>query len=333
VIRATRHSNPIFPPGLQAGDRVALVTVSAPEAARNPDRVDMGVSSLRGLGLDPILFPHALADTGSYLAASPLKLAADINQAFSDPSIAGIICTGGGTNANRILPYLDYELIAAHPKVFMGMSNVSVVLNAIYARANLVTFHGPVLVWNFGAPEGLTPLTLGSFMKTVWMAVPPGRLPREGVSGHFLRPGSASGRVVGGNLWTIQSLLGTPYEPNWKGAIFLWEDIGKEPKRLDAVLTHFRLAGIFDKIVGMVIGRLVACDASDPSIKMKEILLEVTNGYDFPILYDVLFGHTDDKLVLPIGGLATIDSSSKTLSIDEAVVTPCLQHLVSRDPT
>lgn len=310
----------IRPPRLREGDRVALVTVSAPEAAQNPDRVERGLAYLHKLGLDPVPFPHAFASTKAYLAAEPEELAQDINAVFADPSIKAVICTGGGTNANRLLPYLDYDLMRAHPKVLVGMSNPAVVLNAVYARSGLITFHGPVLVWNLGDPDGLTEPTLASFRATLWRPTPPGKLVDHQRSWRFLRPGRARGRLLGGNLWTIQSLLGTPYCPSWEGALFFWEDIAKEPRRIDAALTHFRLAGVFDQIAGMIIGRLVECEATGPSLNVPEIVADLTKDYSFPILYDVLFGHTDDKLTLPLGVQATIDSATGTFSIDEAAV-------------
>lgn len=310
----------ILPPRLERGDQVALVTVSAPEAAQNPHWVERGLNYLRQLDLKPLLFPRALANEKTYLADEPSAMADDIHAAFRDPGIKALICTGGGTNANRLLPHLDYELIRSHPKAFIGMSNPTAILNAIYVLSGLVTFHGPVLVWNFGAPDGLTPFTLASFRQVLWRAEPPGPLPDVHRSWKFLKGGTARGRLVGGNLWTLQSLLGTPYMPDWDGTILFWEDVAKEPKRLDAVLTHFRHAGVFDRIVGMVVGRCAGCESREPSLTLRQVVEELTAEYSFPVLYDVCFGHTDDKLTLPIGAMATLDSATNTFAIDQAAV-------------
>ena len=313
------HHSIIKPNRLSKGNKLGIVTLSAPEAAENPERVEQGIRTLQQLGFEVVLSPHALAMERGHLADDPLLLAEDVNAMFADPTINGIICSGGGTNANRLLPLVDYSLISQNPKVFVGMSNPTVILNAIFAKTGLVTFHGPVLVWNFGA-EKMPEYSLKSFEQTTMNNEPIGPIPISG-DWEFLKPGFAIGRLIGGNLWSLQSLIGTEFEPNWNGAILFWEDIAKEPKRLDAMLTHFLLAGVFDKISGMIIGELVLCDAKGGSLSLKDIIIDLLQGYDFPVLAGVRFGHTDEKLTIPIGALAHIDSQEDSFEIlDNAVI-------------
>jgi muramoyltetrapeptide carboxypeptidase len=309
---------PLKPKHLSAGNKLGVVTVSAPEAAENPECVKKGIAALNRLGFEVALAPHALASQKGHIAADAIPLAQDVNAMFADPQISGMICSGGGTNSNRLLPFLDYALIRQHPKVIMGLSNPTVVLNAIHAKTGLMTFHGPALVWDFGA-DAIPAYTMSAFRKAVMDPEPVGIIP---VSGDwvFLKPGKASGKLLGGNLWSLLSVLGTEYEPDWNGAILFWEDVGKEPRRIDAMLTHFKLAGIFEKIAGMVVGELVECDASGPSLTVDEIVLDLLKDYRFPVLSGVRLGHTDEKLTLPIGVQAAIDSETSSFTILESAV-------------
>ncbi len=307
----------MLPEHLSRGDTIGLITVSAPEPAENPTNLEAGIARLQALGFELKFGKYTLANNHGHLANKPQLLAQDLNDMFRDPSVAGILCTGGGTNANRILPFLDYALIRENPKILVGMSNPTVIFNAITAKTGLVTFHGPALVWNWGGqmPE----YTEKSFVETTMGDEIIGQLPKSG-AWKFIKSGKAEGRLIGGNLWSIQSLLGTPYEPSWTGVIFFWEDIAKEPKRIDAMLTHFKLARVFEKISGMVIGELVGCSSNGASLDVRDIVLELTNEYSFPILSGVRFGHTDEKLTLPIGATASIDSDNVLFAVEQVVV-------------
>lgn len=141
-------------------------------------------------------------------------------------------------------------------------------------------------------------------------------------SKNILRPGHARGRLVGGNLSSLQVLLGTSYEPEWAGRILFWEDIFEEPHNLDTKLMHMRTVGVFDKIAGMIVGTLVECEEREfdgvPSV--AEIVLHHAKGYEFPILHEVNIGHTRDKLTIPLGVMASIDSTDMPLAILEAGV-------------
>lgn len=308
----------IKPQHLTPGDNLGIVTLSAPEAADNPERVDRGIRYLKSLGFNIRFAKNSLSSTKTYLASDPEVLAEDLNLLFSDKSIKGIICSGGGTNANRLLPYLDYSTIRENPKIIVGMSNPTVVLNAIYAKTCLETFHGPVLVWNFGE-EKVPDYTKNSFLTTTMKTEIIGEIPESG-NWQFIKPGIAEGKLIGGNLWSLQSLLGTKFEPNWDNSILFWEDIAKEPRRLDAILSHFSLAGVFEKIVGMVIGELVLCDSEAKSLSVEQIILDLVKEYNFPILSGVRLGHTEEKLTLPIGITASINSEKELFSILESSV-------------
>jgi muramoyltetrapeptide carboxypeptidase len=308
----------IKPPHLKKGQTIGVVSVSSPDAFVESERFHRGVQSIKNRGFEMKIGSFTEKRHG-YLCGTEIEMAEDLNSMFSDHSVSAIFCAGGGTNANRLLRHLDYELIRANPKIFVGVSNPSVLLNAVYAQTGLVTFHGPTVVWNFGAPMGLTEYTQRHFWPTIESPLIPANI--EPTSGwKWFRQGLATGRLVGGNLASIQGLLGTPWEPEWKDSIFFWEDVAKPTNRLDMALTHFRDAGVFEKISGMVVGSLVECDPPEGGQTLDEILTDLVGEFDFPVLSGVDFGHTDDKATLALGVEARIDSNSGEFALLESAV-------------
>jgi muramoyltetrapeptide carboxypeptidase len=303
---------------LERGRTIGIATISAPEPATEPDFFRRGVAAINDAGYCTVLPEHTLGKTG-YTAASGHDLADDLHLLFGDPEVAAVICAGGGINANRILRHLDFALIGSHHKPMIGVSNPTVLLNAITARTGLMTFHGPSVVWDFGAEGGIQPDTA----RHLWTALTSTErritvAPDDAWA--WLRPGHVLGRLVGGNLTSLQSLLGTPYEPDWTGAVLFWEDIAKPVDRLDMMLTHFRDAGVLDKISGMIVGQLVSCDPSE-NVTYDAMLLDLLDGYTFPILTEVPLGHTPQKITVPIGGTVSIQPGGD-LTFDLAAGAP-----------
>ena len=308
----------VKPHRLVRGSTIGVVSVSAPDAAAHPDRFQRGIEAIEARGYKVVVAPSATKRNG-YLSGDEQEMARDLNALFADNGVAAIICAGGGTNANRLLRHVDYELIARNPKPFVGVSNPSVLLNAIHSLTGLVTFHGPAVVWNFGEESGLTDYTAKHFWSLLEDGVAPLQIGPT-AEWHWHRPGRAIGRLIGGNLTSIQGLLGTPWVPDWRGAIFFWEDIAKPTNRLDMALTHFRDAGVFEQIAGMVVGTLVSCDPPERGQDLKQVLRDLTGEHDFPVLCGVSIGHTDDKATIPIGVEAEIDSQKGTIALLEGAV-------------
>ena len=310
--------NPILPERLSPGAIIGVISVSAPEAASEPEWYQRGTEYLekRGYLVRP---SRSVQKRHGYMSAPENQLAHDLAEMFTDTEISAIICAGGGTNANRLLRHLDFDTIVENPKIFMGMSNPTVLLNAINARTGLVTFHGPVVVWNFGHPEGLNRYTEANLWPL--LETPQEYAFKPQSSWRWLRPGYASGRLQGGNLISLQGLLGTPYEPKWDDTIFFWEDIAKTTDRLDLILTHFRDVGVFDRISGMIVGKLVSCEPPANGQTLYQMLEEVLEGYNFPVLIDIDIGHTDDKLTLPIGINAELNSEDNRFKLTGPTVT------------
>src|SRR5216683_46040 len=303
----------VRPLPLRDGATIGVLSVSAPEPTTEETRFSRGLKVLRDRGFHVKVAPHA-AERHGYMSATEEALASDLHELFLDPDIRAIICAGGGVNANRLLRHLDFDVIKRHPKALVGVSNPTVILNAITARTGLITFHGPSVIWDLGADEGIPAATAENFFGILQTDQSHYAVASQPGAWQWLNPGELSGRLLGGNLASVQGLLGTPYEPDWPGSVFAWEDIAKPVNRLDMMLTHFRDAGVFEHITGMIIGQLVSCASADGGQALEEMLSEVLSGYHFPVLADVPFGHTSDKVTLPLGAVVRADPDAHALT-------------------
>ncbi|MET8768556.1 LD-carboxypeptidase [Streptomyces sp. NPDC004658] len=294
----------LLPAPLTKGGRVGVVTVSAPEPAAHPDIFERGLDRLRSRGYEPVIASHA-ANRDGYRAGSETQLVDDFHAFIADPDIDAVVCAGGGKSANRLLRGLDYELIAEHPKPIVGVSDPSLLLNAITARTGLITFHGPAVLWDFGAEE--PPAATGDHFAAVLAG--DAAAARIDAPLTWARTGTARGHLVVGCLSSLRCLLGTVWEPDWNGAVLAWEDAFKPVEQLDQALTHFRDRGVLDQIAGMVVGELVSCEPSG-GVSAHEMVMDLCAEYDFPVAFGLPFGHTPLKHTLPIGSEALLDSDA-----------------------
>jgi muramoyltetrapeptide carboxypeptidase len=311
----------VKPKRLAAGDTVGLVLPAA--AAFERDEISLAKEQLETIGFHVELGKHVY-DQWGYFAGRDRDRAEDINRMFADDRIAGVVCYTGGWGSPRVLPFLDYDLIARKPKVVIGYSDITALLNAIHLRTGLVTFHGPMGGSNF------VPYTLDNFRRVVMTAEPAGLLqppPKKETelvdrANRIVRiaGGKASGRLVGGNLTMISTLMGTPFEVETAGAIVFLEDVHEEPYRIDRMLTQLAAGGKFDGIAGVVFGRCSDCGYKGPTFSLEDILRDRFASIGVPAISGLSFGHIEQKLAMPIGVMATLDGDSGTLSLDEAAV-------------
>ena len=312
----------VKPKRLSIGDAVGLVSPAT--AVFESDEIALAKEQLEAIGFKVIVGKHAL-DRWGYFAGHDRDRAADINAIFADDGVAGIICYTGGWGSPRVLPYLDFDLIARKPKVIIGYSDITALLNAIHKKTGLVTFHGPV------GGSSFEPYSLENFKRVVMTAEPAGSLapppkkPTELVDRTNrivkLAPGKASGRLAGGNLTMIATAMGTPYEIDTQGAIVFLEDVTEELYRIDRMLNQLAQGGKFDNAAGIVFGRCSRCDYKGPTFSLEEILRDRFGSLPIPSISGLSFGHIEQKLTLPIGINATLDADAGTVTIDEAAVT------------
>ncbi len=306
----------LIPPRLKIGDTIGVVTPSAQiddaPSAEPRQELERGLAYLKALGFQVVLGEHALKE-GKLGAGSPQERAGDINAMFADPQIQAIISTHGGVFANACLPYLDYDLMRRHPKILLGFSDICTLHLAIYARAGLVTFHGNMVMFYFGMEP--QPYDRQEFLdRLVHGRIGPvsQHTPWRTVRGQ----GTVEGRLLGGNDWVMQWLLGTPYWPDFTGAILFIEVPGFDPEIFYNRLHQFKQAGLFDQVVGVLVGYAREKDG----YSAEGLIRDVTAGADLPIVKTDDFGHHCPNTVLPVGSRARLDADAAVLELLE----PCV---------
>ncbi|MGW3607865.1 S66 peptidase family protein [Micromonospora sp. NPDC005161] len=302
----------IRPPALRPGDTVLLVSPSGPTS---PQRVARGVELLTGWGLRPVPAPNAYARQG-YLAGADELRAADLNAAFADPQVRGVICTRGGYGAQRVVDAIDMAAVRRDPKVVAGFSDITALQFALWRGARLAGVHGPGAAWR----DERTPLRSAESLHAALMTTEPVTVTAvAGEETYPVRvPGRATGTLLGGNLCMIAASIGTPDLPDLTGAVLLIEDVQEPPYKVDRMLTHLRRAGALDGLAGVAVGQFTDCaDGWDTTI--VDVLGERLGGLGVPVLGGLPIGHGPGQLTVPVGTQATLDTTTATLTVSPAV--------------
>ena len=311
------------PDRLRAGATVGLVT----PASNVPENEDLlaAMDLVRSLGFEAKAAPN-LRRRKQYLAGSDQQRADDLNGMFADDEVDAIFCVRGGYGSGRLLRDLDYRTIANNPKILMGYSDITAILNAIHVKTGMVTYHGPIAGDNFSS------YTYEQFQRILMeprqvtrIAQPPAFVEQPGVVERKNRltpivPGRAEGKLIGGNLSLLVTLLGTPYEPDFDGAILFLEDISEPPYSVDRMLTHLWLTGHLERTAGIVFGKFTDDDYDSNTLSMEQVLRERCEPLGIPTLRGAMIGHVEDQTVVPIGVNARLDVDEGTLKLLEPAV-------------
>lgn len=292
-------------PELKSGDTVAIVAPAG--AVFDPKANEEFKLKLESIGFKVVLGKTTSLRNG-YFAGEDKERAADLMNMFKDKSIRGIFCAKGGWGCARILPLLDMELIRKNPKLLIGFSDISSLLNAITDQAGLVTFHGPVgnSAWNDFSVTSFNACVLKRQEQlvaldnlTIWSE------------------GKGEGPLWGGNLSVLCSLIGTPWFPDVKGGILLLEETTEEPFRIDRMLTQLQQAGLFKNINALVFGKCTKCVAEEPekAFTVEEVFGRHFKNLPIPVVSGLPFGHTLDKLTLPLGCIASLDTQTMSFKV------------------
>ena len=317
--RAAAPPSVLKPPRLRPGDRIGMINPA--RAAFRTEPVEIQAESLEAVGLVPVKGENFYKRRG-YLAGTDEERAADINAFFADPSIKGLMGIGGWGSA-RLLPHLDYETIRANPKPVIGFSDVTALLNGIYAKTGLVTFHGPHPRVKASAEYFRRVILDGeqvTFRNPSEIADDELVQTRERYA--VMRPGKARGRLVGGNLTVLSAIVGSPFVPDFDGAILFLEDVREAVYRVDRMLTQLQLAGLLDRLSGFVFGRCTKCepDGSYGSLTLEEVLDDHIGPLGIPAYRGAMIGHIKQQFVMPIGVMAEIDADAGSLRLLEPAV-------------
>jgi len=319
----------IRPRRLAPGDTLGVIAPASPPP--DPAAIDRGVAMLEKLGYQVKLAPNVRQRFG-FLAGTDQERANDLMAMFADPHVRGILCVRGGYGTPRLLPLLDYKLIRKHPKIFVGYSDITALHCAFLTKAGLISFHGPMLNSDFAHPA-MPEFTLRSFLDTLSGAHNPStKSPFDIARGYpqtevkTLRRGIARGQLIGGNLSLLCSVIGTPWQPDFKGRILFLEDVGEVPYRFDRMLTQLLNCGLLQQVAGVAIG--VNADCEDPKAKtakeyrqsLEDVLKERLLPLKVPLVIGLPFGHVPHNATLPIGVSAVLNANRGTLTLVESPV-------------
>jgi muramoyltetrapeptide carboxypeptidase len=315
---------PIKPARLNFGDVVGVVAPAS--APADPKSIDRALRALGKLGFEPKPAAHLRSRWG-FLAGQDRHRADDLMEMFLDESVKAIVCFRGGYGAARLLPLLDYPAIRRNPKIFIGYSDITSLHCALLAKANLVSFHGPMLNSDL-LKDNLPEFTRQSFLQTLMRAEPPGGISRKyrRKTIQVLSPGTATGPLVGGNISILCASLATPYQPSFRGAILFFEDLNEEPYRFDRMLTQLLNAGLLQQVAGIAVGINKRC--ADPKARkgreyrqsLEDVLRERLAPLGVPVVTGLPFGHVPYNATLPVGTRALLDGKNGELSILESAV-------------
>lgn len=286
-MRLTTSSTLSLPRALLPGDTLGIV---APASPFDRSAFDAGVKVLESMGFT-LVVPEDIYGADGYLAGDDRRRAELIHRMFADSAIDGIICARGGYGAMRILPLLDAALIKKHPKVFVGFSDITVLLAFFVEHCAMVAFHGPT-VTTLGSADTET-------QKHFYSVLTDRRIVSiDAGQGQVIRSGQASGPFYCGNLTLFSHLIGTPWAPDFDGAVLLIEDQGEAPYRIDRMLTHMRLAGCVDGIAGLALGNFNDCG---PAKQIHRMVADILSDLQIPILAGFAVGHRGVNQTLPVG--------------------------------
>jgi muramoyltetrapeptide carboxypeptidase len=309
------------PARLRLGDAVGLI---APASSDDElFHLEAAQNSVRGMGLVPKLGRH-VSDRYGYLSGTDQDRAADINDMFADPEVRAIFVIRGGWGSARLLPLIDWDLVRAHPKLLVGSSDVTALHLAIAARAGFASIHAPNVGNRWEA------ISWGSFWRLAFTGETPLLGEAEGQDQTqdrwrttTIRPGRASGHLLGGNLTVLSTLMGTPWLPDFEGAILFLEDVGEAEYRIDRMLNQLALAGVLGKVAGVIFGQCTRCNSDYPNyagFTVPQILDQYLSALHVPSFSGANIGHVSDQLSLPVGGRVEMDADAGTIRLLHPIV-------------
>jgi len=308
-------SERIRPPALQAGDTVGII---APASNIKSEALAAGCRALGDLGFKPFCF-DSIFDQDLYFAGSVERRVRELEDMFLRDEVRAIVCARGGYGTNHLLDKIDLEKIRAHPKIFVGYSDVTSLLTYFADAAGLVTFHGPMVTKDFSHSDGVDLVSWNAALSgTSDWALDLG----SGSGVKALVDGAAEGTLYGGCLSMLAASLGTPFEMQTNGTILFIEDVATKPYQIDRMLMQLKLAGKLDHVRGLVFGEMLDCAQNDnQGYTLEEVVLRVVSDLKIPVAWGLRSGHVSrGNVTLPLGVRAslTVKSGQTSLRILES---------------
>jgi muramoyltetrapeptide carboxypeptidase len=310
---------------LPEGGTIGVAAASSP--FENRSEIDRGIRWYEQRGYRVKLAPGVYA-RDDFVAGNAAARAHDVTSLFADDEVDVVQMLRGGYGASQVVPLLDYDVIAANPKPFVGYSDVTALHVAIRQRTGLVTFYGLGLT-SMGAPKR-EEQDKEWFVRAMTATEPLGEVPARPDDPYIgaLNSGRATAPLVGGCLWLLRETLGTPWEVELDGAILFFEDVHAPPWHIDGMLTQLHNAGKLAGVKGVVIGELHKSDASDQlepwlrSRSMEDVFEHHLEPLGVPIIHNLPLGHGKHLCTVPLGVTATVDADARSLTLNQAALEP-----------
>ncbi|MDG3581563.1 S66 peptidase family protein [Galbibacter pacificus] len=319
TLQKAQEDTIILPKKLKKGDTVGLI---APGYALSSDALQNAITNVKTMGFVPYHTPRIEGNFG-YLSNTDEARVADLHEMFLNPDIDGIVCARGGYGCTRILNQINFEHIRQNPKVLVGFSDITALVNAIYQQTGLVTFHGPVgttldnefnrshledIICHANNSIALTPETYSS--QTV--------ADDATFEQYVINSGKATGKLVGGNLSLLSAMTGTEFDIDYTDKIVFIEDIDEDPYRIDRMLTQLLDSKTFKNARGIVLGVFKGCnEPKRVSFSLREVILDRIKPLNIPSIYGFSIGHIKKHLTIPVGIEATLDTKNFNLQLLE----------------
>ncbi len=312
-----KRSKKIKAKKLTKGSVIGLI---APASGLSDARIEKAVNNLESLGCSVRIGAH-IRDTYGYVAGKDEDRLKDLNAMIEDPQVAAIWAVRGGYGCTRLLPMLDFKKVKRHPKIWIGYSDITALLNAIYHKTGLITFHGPVGASTFDDYNRhyLQALLFegGKGVKLKNIVPDLEALP----SPQTMFEGKAQGELIGGNLTLLAAMCGTEFLPDMKNKLVFMEDVGEKPYRIDRMLTQLRSASKIAEAAGLIMGQFADCavDADTNSLSLDACLTDRLYPLQLPSMKYCTLGHIKTQYTIPVGALAQMDTATKEIEILESV--------------
>ena len=304
-------------PALGPGARIALI---APCAPYDPAEFEAGRARLMSEGFQ-VQIGREHARPGALVAGTTRDRLAELHDAFTDPAVDALMAIRGGYGVMHLLPGIDWELVARHPKLLVGLSDVTPLLGALFERAGLVSLHGPMVAGLGGRTDEPS---IQRLLAALTRAEPLAPMQADGDAATWcLSPGSARGTVVGGNLAMLAATAGTPFQVSARDRILLIEEVGEPPYRVDRMLVQLRLSGALDGCAGIGFGEMVGCESPDRvGYSLRDVVRDQVADLPLPVVWGLPFGHGARNWTFPVGGRAELDANEGQIRFLEAAVVP-----------
>ncbi|MGD1007582.1 MAG: LD-carboxypeptidase [Ignavibacteriaceae bacterium] len=309
----------IKPKKLSKGDVIGIISPAS--STDDFTNVEFGVKYLEKIGYK-VEVGKNVGKTHGYLAGNDDERADDFHYMFKRKYINAIMCVRGGYGSTRLLDKIDYKLIKDNPKIFVGHSDITALQMAILSKTGLITFAGPMLAVDFA--DEVSSFTEEIFWAMVTSNKKIGKIHQPDDEKIFtLVKGVSKGRIAGGNLSLLSSLVGTNYLPELKDKILLIEEVSEVPYRIDRMLNQLRLAKVFNQVKGVILGAFTDCNETDPAkrtLTLGEVIADYFESLKIPVIYNLKHGHIKDSITIPIGIMVKLNASRNYLEIAESAV-------------